>query len=321
MYNRLYTLGIAAAAGLLIQGHALAANCVYINAYHPGYAWSDRIQQQFQAKAYPLCHTKVYYLDAKHNNDEQLHAKGKEIASLIQLAKPDIVIAADDAASAYVVAPFLRNTSIPVVYVGINWDPRPYGYPMDNATGMTEIWPVQHVLTLLKKITNGLRKITIVSALNPLEQTDANHIQTIANKQHIQSDVHLVKTFAQWKQAILNSQESDAIYLGTDQGIKDWDKESAIQWLIQHNKRFTFAAYDFMSPYAMLTYSKQPEEFGSWAARLAEAILVDHYQPWQIPIVPNHHFTSLYNASLLSSANYQLPAYIQRASLAYPANP
>lgn len=305
---------------LLGLGEVMAANCVYINSYLPGYEWSDRIQHQFEQDIQAQCRITTHYLDAKHETADQLSQKGKEIANLIELAKPDLVIAADDAASAYVVQPFLRNTRTPVVYVGINWDPRPYGYPMDNATGMTELWPTEEIFRILHHTVKHLVKLTVISADNPLEKTDSFHIEQTASRHNVEVEHLFVRRFSEWKQAVIKAQTADAIHLGTNQSIADWNEEEAIAWLKQHNKRFTFASQDFMRPYVMFSLSKSPEEFGHWAAELSKAIL-GGLQPWQIPIVPNHRFIPYINTSLLSLTAYELPAYLKRNAINFQANP
>lgn len=76
------------------------------------------MQTAFNKAAKQHCTISYHYLDAKHQSADNLKAKGLEIANLIPLSQPDIVIAADDAASQYVVLPYLRNSRIPVVYIG-----------------------------------------------------------------------------------------------------------------------------------------------------------------------------------------------------------
>lgn len=298
---------------------AMAAHCVYINAYSPGYEWSDRMQRQFEQEVKSMCRVTVYYLDAKNTSTQQLKQRGSEVANLIGLAKPDIVIAADDAASEYVVQPYLRNSRTPVVYVGINWDPKPYGYPMDNATGMTEIWPTNELFRILRHTVKQFNKLAIISADHPLEKTDSLYIEQSAQKNSITVEHYFVRNFAEWKSAIRTAQNADAIHLGTNQSISDWNETEAIAWLKQHNQRFTFGSQDFMRPYVMFSLSKSPEEFGNWAAKLTHVIL-SGMQPWQVPIVPNQQFTPYINPSLLSLTSYQLPAYIKRNAFIYPTN-
>ena len=303
---------------LIISAHnAHAESCFYINSYHEGYEWGDRIQAQFARDTQDVCRTTYHYLNAKNDSVEKLKNKGVEIANLIALQQPDIVIAADDAASHYVVGPFLKNGRIPVVYVGINWDPKPYGYPMDNATGMTEIWPVEDMLSVVQHAIRNLQQIAIVTGAGALERTDAEEIKKICNRNDVGLTTYFVNNFEDWKKAVANAQSADAINLGTNQGIKNWNEAEAISWLKTHNHRFTFASQDFMRPYVMFSLSKSPEEFGHWAALLTKAILKGD-QPWQIPIIPNHQFIPYYNESLLNLTPFKLPSTVQRHALKYP---
>ena len=304
---------------ILLANEGMAAHCVYLNSYHSGYEWGDRIQQQFEKEMNQQCRITTYYLDAKKNGAEQLAQKGKELANLIAIAKPDVVIAADDAASEFVVKPYLRNSRTPVVFVGINWDPKPYGYPMDNATGMTEVWPVQEVFRILRHTVTPLNEVDIITSENALERIDSGYIEKVAKGLGINIKHRYVKTFDEWKQAIVAAQSADAIHLGTNQSIRNWNEAEAIDWLVKHNQRFTFASQEFMLPYAMFSLSKSPEEFGSWAAKLSQTLL-SGVQPWQIPVIPNQRFTPHINTQLLSLTPYQLPAHIKRNAILFEGN-
>jgi ABC-type uncharacterized transport system substrate-binding protein len=307
---------------LLLLAHtpASALSCFYINSYHKGYEWGDRIQEQFNNEMNTVCNISYHYLNAKKiTNSSQLKSKGVEIANLIALSQPDIVIAADDAASEYVVNPYLRNGRTPIVYVGVNWDPRPFGYPMNNATGMTEVWPIQQALNTTKTVVSSLKNISLISSNNPLELRDEEAIKKVTNKNNITLTSYFVNTFDEWKKAIEAAQDSDAIKLGTIQGIKDWNKAEAVEWIKKHNQRFTFSNQDFMLPYSMYSISKSPEEFGHWAAELSKAIF-NGDQPWQIPIIPNRVFIPRYNPELLSLTQYKLPDSVIRQAIAFKSN-
>ncbi len=291
---------------------AQTKSCLYINSYQKGYEWSDRIQTQFNQEMKDICHISYHYLNAKNiTNSMQLKNKGMEIANLIAMSQPDIVIAADDAASAYVVSPYLRNGRTPIVYVGINWDPRPFGYPMSNATGMTEIWPIQQSIELVKNTVGNISHVAFISSNNELEINNAAAIKRIMTKNKIELHSYLVSNFDEWKAAVKEAQKYDVIEFGTDQGIDRWNKQQAIQFLKTDNRRFTFASQDFMLPYSMATLSESPEEFGHWAAELSKAIFKGD-QPWQLPIVPNRTFIPRYNPDLLSLTEFRLPDSVLR---------
>jgi ABC-type uncharacterized transport system substrate-binding protein len=312
-------LSVLTLSGCLITS-AQAANCFYINSYHQGYEWSDRIQAQFSKEMKTVCNISYHYLNAKkETNPNKLKNKGMEIANLIALSQPDIVIAADDAASEYVVNPYLRNGQTPVIYVGINWDPRPFGYPMSNATGMTEVWPIEQSIKLVKSMAGNISHVAFISSNNKLEINNAAAIKRIMKKNKIELHPYLVSNFDEWKAAVKEAQQYDVIEFGTDQGIDRWNKQQAVEFLKTHNSRFTFASQDFMLPYSMATLSESPEEFGHWAAELTRTIFKGD-QPWQIPIIPNRIFISRYNPLLLSKTDFKIPDAVIRQSIVYKDN-
>lgn len=312
-YLALLLLWIASMA-LAQQAKASGMTCLYLNSYHAGYEWSDRMHTQFTKSIGSECQQTLFYLNAKHASEAQLMQKGAELARIIKTAKPDIIIAADDAASQYVIQPYLKNSNIPIIFIGINWDPTTYGYPMDNATGMTEMWPLAEVVRIVHFAVKPFNKLTIISSKNPLESIDTQQIAKAAQSASVEVDAIYVSNFEAWKQAIINAQASEAIYLGSFQGIQNWSEAQAIAWMKQHNRRFTFASQDDMSPYVMFSLSKSPEEFGLWAAKLTK-VLLDGIQPWQIPVVPNQQFNPVINMNLLNSNAYSLPTYIKRNAI------
>jgi len=299
---------------------ASAASCLYINSYHKGYDWSDRMQGAFNEAIKHQCSVSYHYLDAKHQPIDKLKAKGMEIANLIPLSQPDIVIAADDAASQYVVQPYLRNSRVPVVYIGVNWDPRPFGYPMDNATGMTEMWPVEQVLSIVEETTGSVKTLAMVTKDGIQEHRNAQVIAMFLQQKGITFTPYFVNTFAEWQSAVVKAQQADVIYLGTFQAIRDWNVEQAQRWMQQENHRLTLASQDFMLPYVMFSLSKSPEEFAHWASEAVSAIL-SGTQPWQIPIIPNQQLNYRYNPTLLSKAGFHLPDRILRRARPYEGAP
>ena len=65
----------------------------------------------------------IFRMDTKRNTDEEF----KKTAALkakaeIEASKPDVVIAADDNASKYLIQPYFKDASLPFVFCGVNWD-------------------------------------------------------------------------------------------------------------------------------------------------------------------------------------------------------
>lgn len=276
------------------------------------------MHQAFLDKSKSLCKVHSYHLDPLQLDTSSLEGQAKEIADLILLEKPNLIIAADDVANKMVIAPYLQNSKIPTIHIGINWDPRPYGYPNDYSTGMVEVWPTEKIYSIIRKSISGLNKLTLIaSETSWLDNAEISRLAQDALILGINVKIQWVSNQAQWKQAVLAAQkDSDAIYLGSNHGIKDWQETEVVAWLKQHNKKFTFTAYEHMMPYSLFGLLKSPQEFAHWAAKAIYSILVEKTLPWQIPIVPNQQFLPVINQQFFLE-EILLPDVIKRNAINY----
>ncbi|MFQ5518963.1 MAG: hypothetical protein ACE5E3_03070, partial [Mariprofundus sp.] len=146
--------------------HAVEAKqCLYINSYHAGYAWSDKIESAVKAELAGHCKVSVFQMDTKRNTSAAFgEQKALEAKALIESLKPDVVIASDDNASKYLIAPYYKNADIPFVFCGINWTAEPYGYPYSNATGMIEVSAIKAMLGKAREIVGGVKSVAFVAA-------------------------------------------------------------------------------------------------------------------------------------------------------------
>ena len=132
---------------------------LFIDSYHEGYAWSDRITNGIKSvingKGITL---KIVRMDTKRNTSDDFKKEAAlKAKAVIESFKPDAVIAADDNASKFLIEPYFKNSSLPFVFCGVNWDASVYGYPYKNATGMVEVTPIPQLLEQLKVYAKGDR--------------------------------------------------------------------------------------------------------------------------------------------------------------------
>lgn len=100
---------------------ATAARCLYVSSYHAGYEWNDGIERGMKPHLAGKCELRTFYMDGKRQLGAAFaKSKAREAKELIDSWKPNIVIAADDNASKYLVMPYLKNVATPVVFCGIN---------------------------------------------------------------------------------------------------------------------------------------------------------------------------------------------------------
>jgi ABC-type uncharacterized transport system substrate-binding protein len=192
------------------------------------------------------------------------------VKSEIESYKPDVVIAADDNASKYVIVPYYKDGAIPVVFCGLNWDASTYGFPCKNVTGMIEVAPVDVLMSHLKGFAKGSR----VAVIGPDNET---HHKEVANLQKVINGSLLNRTalkFADWKAAFLELQsQSDMLIVENNAGINDWNDTEAEAFVRENTKIPSGTMHDFMTKFALIGFVKSAEEQGEWAAGAAVKIL------------------------------------------------
>ena len=90
--------------GVAVSGET--ARCLYVSSYHPEYEWDAGIRKGLMSELAGLCDLRIFFMDTKRNQSEEFaQTKAAEVLVQIEDFKPDVVIAADDNASRYLVQP------------------------------------------------------------------------------------------------------------------------------------------------------------------------------------------------------------------------
>ncbi|MFZ1986725.1 MAG: ABC transporter substrate binding protein [Desulfatitalea sp.] len=289
-----FILGNAAPAA---AGAYAGRKILYVDSYHTGYEHSEGtlkgVRTVLQDTRVEL---RTVYMDTKRNPAEDF---GREAALMvkrtIETFRPDVVIAADDGASEFLVMPHYKNAALPIVFCGVNWDASVYGYPYRNATGMVEVDLVPQQLGHMRRYARGER-VGYLSVDSLVEQKN-----TKAYNERFCDDrmkVALVKTYEQFKAAFLQLQEQvDMLFISNYAGIDRWDEAEAKVFIMTNTRIPTAARNDWMAPYALITLCKLPEEQGEWAAATTLRIL-DGTPPSAIPIATNHKGRLIINLAI-----------------------
>ncbi len=258
----------------------------YLNSYHQGYGWSDGIQRAVVENLNGTgVELKIHWMNSKlHQEPEFIARAAREAHAAIEAFKPDVLIASDDNASRHVVMPYYRDTALPVVFCGVNWDAGVYGYPYSNATGMVEVTLVDKVVAHLETYARG-KRLGYLAGNRVTARKQGDYYQRRFNL-HLDK-VYYVDNFAQWRDAFLRlQQEVDMLIIGIHDGIPDWDMEWAVRLAREHSRIPTGATYEWLMPLTLLGLTIIPEEQGEWAAQTALRIL-DGTPPSEIPPVYN----------------------------------
>ena len=288
---------------------------LFVNSYHEGYEWSDGIEAGLHSVLDEAgVEMKIVRMDTKRNQEE---AFAKEAASIakdeIEAFKPDVIIAADDNAQKYLIVPYYKNTDLPVIFNGVNWDATIYGYPASNVTGMVEVELPGQLVEQLKPYAEG-ETVGYLTADSATERKVAD----IYNDQFFEGEMKVVyvDTFEGFKDEFLKLQkEVDIVFLGNNAGIDEWDIEEAEAFFRVNTTVPTGSINDWLSPYALLTLAKMPEEQGEWSAQAALEILGGKPVA-EIPIVQNKRGQLIVNLAVAENLDVSLaPAVLRNAEI------
>ncbi len=280
---------------------------LYLDSYHKTYVHNISTRSAFE-KGLENRGFEIHYrfLDAKNIKDSvALKSKALKFKHYIDEWKPDIIIASDDAVNKYLIAPYYRNSTIPVVFIGVNWSADSYGYPTDNITGQLEIELVEKLLTDLKKYSSGDR----VGILTGNTMTDRKNISHYKNTLNISFDEEvLVDDFSEWKTQFLKMQESvDVLLIRANSGIKGWNNNEARGVVLRETKIPTGSVTTKLENFVLLLYPKMNSEFGEYAASAVLKIF-DGTSPKEIPISTNRRTKITINTDLAEKLDILFPA-------------
>lgn len=278
---------------------------LYINSYHAGYGSSDDIArgiyETLEGKDVDL---KVIYMDTKRNLEpEYIERISRQIVDSIKYKSPDLIIASDDNAVAYVVSAYLKDLTIPVVYCGVNWTTDQYELPDSHITGMIEVLPFEQGIELTKSFHPDIQNVYVLSENSNSEQKNIQYIAEICDDIGLNLHYKLVEDFDAWKEGFLEgNSSSDLVYIPTNGAISNWDKQLAISFIKENIQKPVMSCDDFMMPYCVFGLTKVQSEQGVWAAETAISIL-EGKDPASFPQAKNKQTQIWFNPTLADIIN------------------
>jgi ABC-type uncharacterized transport system substrate-binding protein len=311
--NRRYSGLLAAALGFILPligsgcGHS-PRRILYINSYQEGYAPSDEkmLAVQQAVAAQPNIVLKIFFLDAQRRRDEKsFQSKVDEALRTVDDFKPDVIIAADDDAVKYVVAPRFRKGRIPVVFCGVDWTCQQYGLPTAQVTGILETPPVRETVQALRQSDPAIRTCFVLSGNSVSDRKNVKTLETILREEGLQSETLLVNSFEEWKRHFEAANNSaDAVFLPSIGGIDGWDDTQAYEFVFRAVRKPVFTCERSMMRYAVFGFTMVESEQGQWAVKTALAIL-DGKSPVDFPVAVNRETRGYVNPVLADKIGFR----------------
>ena len=292
---------------------------VFVNSYHEGYEWSDGIERGIHTVLDGTgVEIKFIRLDTKRNPDVAFgEMAGAQAKAEIDAFQPDVLIAADDNAQKYVTVPYYKDTSLPVIFVAVNWDASSYGFPTSNVTGMVEVELPDQIIAQLKPYAKGTR-VGFISIDTETERKVAD----VYNQRFFagQMKTYWAKSMDDFKQAFLQAQnEVDLLLMNNNAGAEQWDETEMAKFILDNTQIPAGTINTWMVPYSLLALAKVPEEQGEWAATTALSIL-NGAPVSSIPVTENKKGYLVLNLKMAEKLGVVFPPSMLKNAEIYPAN-
>ncbi|MEF2232106.1 MAG: ABC transporter substrate binding protein [Pseudodesulfovibrio sp.] len=276
---------IIAAAVLVLTGSLAAAQrkVLVIHSYDEELAWTAQCSQGIASILSPEFELRFLYLDTKRIPASAFQARADEAARACERFGPDLVMLGDDNALR-LLGPKMAATGLPVVYFGINNNPRIYFEVLpDNVTGVIERIPLFPWIRLLKDILPDASRILVLMDDSPT--ADAITRNSFRGKPRIRFDDGIVErrstgSWEEWQRIVLGAEAQDLIVMPvfhalTDESGGHVPYDRVVAWISRNSRVPVFATQDYAvgDNGVVGACVVQGEEHGRIAARIAKAIL------------------------------------------------
>ncbi|RMF15965.1 MAG: sugar ABC transporter [Gammaproteobacteria bacterium] len=233
-----------------------AKTVLLIESYHADYPWDASyvkgIEETFGGK-YTL---ERFQMDTKRIPKDQFGKKAEEAWAKFQAVKPDLVMLGDDNALKFL-GQRINDTGTPVVFLGINSNPRDAGVDkMKNVVGVLERPLFKRSISELDKVMKGqLKRMLVLFDSGTTSQAAVKEAFGGRSSMKVgktQLDLKLIGNIDEWKQAVLDSQKNgyDALIIGlyhtiTDAGGTHVPAGDVLKWTSENTPLPPFAFWDF----------------------------------------------------------------------------
>ncbi|WP_319472001.1 ABC transporter substrate binding protein [uncultured Pseudodesulfovibrio sp.] len=276
---------------LLLPAVALASSqtdvpkIMVINSYHAASPWVTGHNTALKADLEDSTRLIFFDMNTKRLPKSLHQAQAARARAAIEKERPDLLVLTDDYALKSL-GNIAAQMHIPVVFLGINNNPRTYLDSMMLATGVLERPLLKRSIVYIREILGDSFKSCLI--LFDDDITAQTILEQVFKKKHslvfdeTVTDIRLLSRFEDWKQSVLNAKKNGygAIILGlyhtlVDDRGRHVDAEQVARWTSKHSPVPVFGFWDFSVGKGLamggLILAAEPQ--GREAAKLVRRIL------------------------------------------------
>jgi ABC-type uncharacterized transport system substrate-binding protein len=207
-----------------------------LHSYNPEYAWIRDVNSGIKRvlKDQTLVRVHWHYMNTKNHPSKAYKVRAGAIArAVVNLAKPDVILAFDDDAQEYVAKYYVNEPGINIVFSGVNGRLETYGYDKaNNVTGILERIPVDGIKEAVVILASelGLKppiRVAHVSDRSEIVRLDDFNMHAYPHWLPLTlGKSFLVSDFDEWKKVILEAaQHMDIMLISNYRNIARTNEE------------------------------------------------------------------------------------------------
>ncbi|MBW8190249.1 ABC transporter substrate-binding protein [Neiella marina] len=272
----------------LLTQVANASDVVVVSSYHHANSWTNKCLTGIYGVLSPDYQLATFYLDTKRLPKAQHQQQALKALDFIEQQQPKLVMLGDDNAIR-LLEPTLIARNIPVVYYGLNNNPREVfddsRQLLLHSVGVLERRQLEPVARLIQSIVPATNN-RILIIMDNSATTEANLNYVYGGKQQItwgtmRVDIKVFDRYQDWQVAVKHAPEQyDAIIVQNYFTLKGKDarvipENEVIRWMSQHSKVPVFSSsIASVGPGKLVgAIAINSENHGATAALMAKQIL------------------------------------------------
>jgi ABC-type uncharacterized transport system substrate-binding protein len=298
-----------------------------IESYHSEFVWDQNYIRGIKSVLKNDFDLFYFQMNTKRLPKNTYQERADQAWELFQDINPDLVILGDDNALKYLSMHFSQTTT-PVIYLGINNNPRNYHFQNSkNITGVLERPLIKRAISTVAQLLP--QKVTRILLMFDNSQTSNTVFEEVfsSNTQisisGIQVEIRLIGNWETWKNKLLSADNNyDAVFFGLYHTLTDEDNnhipaEQVLLWSAENTPIPPFGFWDFSigQDKAIGGLVHFGSEQGKLAAEIAKEILVNKRQPDQINTKTAKKGRYLFSRQALQKYGLTLPEKIAKKTI------
>jgi ABC-type uncharacterized transport system substrate-binding protein len=285
---------------------AASYKIMVVMSYEADNPWCEEIKAGIDSVFAGKGDLNYFYMDTKKNFEGGVR-KAEEAYDLYKRFQPDGVIAADDNAQSMFVMPYLKDkVKTPVMFCAVNANPKEYGYPASNVSGILERSFVRESIAFAKQLAPTIKTVGFLVKDSPSGRAIRTQVEAEADTYLTKlAGFKLVRTIEETLMVLEEFQQtSDALFITATNGILDadgkpLDNQAVTRIVSESYKKPLIGANDFHVQYGVLCAVAKS---GNAQGRMAAELLLKAMNGTpikQIPVTKNKYGKRMLNVTAM----------------------